>query len=104
MQLLPVRPHLPREEHKLDQTEIDRARDAASNDAHVDAILRLSDAILRGRGSVAKQDIDDARNAGVTDAEIAEIIANIALNVLTNYFNVFVGPENEYPELVTPRS
>ncbi|MEU6323945.1 carboxymuconolactone decarboxylase family protein [Streptomyces sp. NPDC047009] len=89
---------------KLDQAEIGRARDAASNDAHVDAILRLSDAILRGRGSVAKQDIDDARNAGVTDAEIAEIIANIALNVLTNYFNVFVGSENEYPELVTPRS
>ncbi|MFG2368595.1 carboxymuconolactone decarboxylase family protein [Streptomyces mirabilis] len=88
---------------KLDQTEIDHARDAASNDPHVDAILKLSDAIARGRGSVAKQDIEDARQAGVTDEEIAEIIANLALNVLTNYFNVFTDTPSEYPELVTPR-
>jgi uncharacterized peroxidase-related enzyme len=88
---------------KLDPAEVDRAREATSEDAHIDAVLKLSDAILRGRGSVAKTDIDDARNAGVTDAEITEIIANIALNVLTNYFNVFTHPENDFPELVTPR-
>ena len=88
---------------KLDQAEIDRARDAASNTPHVDAILKLSDAIARGHGSVAKEDIEDARKAGVTDQEIAEVIGNLALNVLTNYFNVFTDTPNEYPELVTPR-
>src|SRR5919106_5132602 len=45
---------------KLDQAEIDRARDATSDTPHVDAILKLSDAIARGRGSVAKEDIEDA--------------------------------------------
>jgi uncharacterized peroxidase-related enzyme len=89
---------------KVDQAEIDRARDATSANPHVGAILKLSDAIARGRGSVAKEDLEDARQAGVTDQEIAEIIGHLALNVLTNYFNVFTDTPNEYPELVTPRS
>lgn len=88
---------------KIDQAEIDRARDAASDDSRVDAILKLSDAISRGRGAIAKEDLDDARKAGVTDGEIAEVIANIALNTLTNYFNVFTDTPSEYPELVTPK-
>ncbi|MFG2520161.1 carboxymuconolactone decarboxylase family protein [Streptomyces sp. NPDC048527] len=88
---------------KIDQAEIDHARDAASDDPHMDAILKLSDAIARGRGAVDKQDLDDARRAGVTDAEITEVIGNIALNTLTNYFNVFTDTPSEYPELVTPR-
>lgn len=88
---------------KLDQAEIDHARKVASNDPHVDAILKLSDAIARGRGSVAQEDVADARKAGVTDEEIAEIIANLALNVLTNYFNIFTDTPSEY-ELVTLRN
>lgn len=88
---------------KLDQVEIDHARDGASNDAHTDALLKLSDALTRGRGSIADEDLADARRAGVTDAEIAEIIANIALNVLTNYFNRFNDTPSEYPEKVLPR-
>jgi uncharacterized peroxidase-related enzyme len=88
---------------KLDDVEIEHARSAASSDPHTDAILKLSDAIGRGRGSVADEDIEEARKAGVTDAEIAEIIANLALNVLTNYFNRFNDTPVEYPETVTPR-
>ncbi|WP_432131940.1 carboxymuconolactone decarboxylase family protein [Streptomyces tendae] len=88
---------------KLDELEIEHARSAASSDPHTDAILKLSDAIARGRGSVADEDVEEARKAGVTDAEIAEIIANIALNTLTNYFNRFNDTPVEYPETVTPR-
>ncbi|MGW4171347.1 carboxymuconolactone decarboxylase family protein [Streptomyces chartreusis] len=88
---------------KIDEAEISLARDAASSDPHTDAILKLSDAIARGRGSVAEEDIKEARDAGVTDGQIAEVIANLALNTLTNYFNRFNDTPNEYPELVTPR-
>ncbi|MFJ9539816.1 carboxymuconolactone decarboxylase family protein [Streptomyces sp. NPDC101225] len=88
---------------KLDRAEIERARDAASDDPHTDAVLKLSDAIARGRGSVAEEDVKEARAAGVTDAEVTEIIGNLALNLLTNYFNRFNDTPNEYPELVTAR-
>jgi hypothetical protein len=42
-------------------------------------------------------------NGCVTDAEIGEVVGHIALNVLTNYFNVLAEVENDWP-VVAPRS
>ena len=86
---------------KLDGDEIERARRAESADPHVAALLALSDAIARGRGTISETDIKTARAAGVTDAEIAEVIGNLALNILTNYFNITADTDNEFP-LVAP--
>ncbi|MET7745079.1 carboxymuconolactone decarboxylase family protein [Streptomyces sp. NPDC005385] len=87
---------------KLDAEEIDLARSAQSRDPHVAALLALSDAIARGRGTIDEADLKDARVAGVTDAEIAEVIGNLALNILTNYFNIVAGTDNDFPR-VAPR-
>ncbi|WP_084216191.1 hypothetical protein [Pseudonocardia spinosispora] len=38
---------------------------------------------------------------GVTDTEIAETVGHVALNVLTNYFNVLAAVENDWPVKVT---
>jgi uncharacterized peroxidase-related enzyme len=86
---------------KLDGDEIERARYADSADQHVAALLALSDAIARRRGRIDETDVKTARAAGVTDAEIAEVIGNLALSILTNYFNIAAGTENEFPP-VTP--
>jgi uncharacterized peroxidase-related enzyme len=82
---------------KLDGSEIERARHADSADPHVAALLALSDAIARSRGTIDETAIKTARAAGVTDAEIAEVIGNLALNILTNYFNIVAGTDNEFP-------
>jgi uncharacterized peroxidase-related enzyme len=86
---------------KLDKDEIERARHAESSDPHVAALLALSDAIVRGRGTVDETVIKTARAAGVTDAEIAEVIGTIALTTLTNYFNIVADPDVDFP-VVTP--
>jgi uncharacterized peroxidase-related enzyme len=86
---------------KLDSDEIERARHAESADPHAAAVLALSDAIARGRGTVDENTLKSARAAGVTDAEIAEVVGNLALNILTNYFNLIADTDNEFP-LVTP--
>ncbi|WP_136707394.1 carboxymuconolactone decarboxylase family protein [Agromyces sp. H66] len=88
---------------KLPESELEAARDATSADPHTAALLGLSDEILRSRGSVSADAIPTARAAGVTDAEIGEIVGHIALNVLTNYFNVMAQVENDWP-VVSPRS
>jgi len=82
---------------KVDPEELERARNGESGDAHTAALLALSDAILRSRGDVDAADLDKARVAGVTDAEIGEVVGHIALNVLTNYFNVIADVENDWP-------
>jgi uncharacterized peroxidase-related enzyme len=86
---------------KLHDDEIERARRAESADPHVAALLALSDAIARGRGTIDETAIKTARAAGVTDAEIAEVIGNLALNILTNYFNITADTDSEFPR-VTP--
>jgi uncharacterized peroxidase-related enzyme len=82
---------------KLDAQEIELARSAKSADPHAAALLALSDAIARGHGAIDETDLRAARTAGVTDAEIAEVIGNLALNILTNYFNIVADTDNEFP-------
>lgn len=82
---------------KVDAVELDSARRAESTDAHVAALLKLSNTIAENAGDVDDVDVKAARAAGVTDEEIGEIVANLALNVLTNYFNVLAHVDNDWP-------
>ena len=82
---------------KVDAGELDAARRAESSDAHVAALLALSNAIAEKAGDVGQAALQAARDAGATDEEIGEVVANLALNILTNYFNVLVSVENDWP-------
>jgi uncharacterized peroxidase-related enzyme len=82
---------------QLEADELDLARRAQSADPHTDALLALSDAIARGRGRVSEEVLSAARSAGVTDAEIGEVVGHLSLNVLTNYFNILAEVDNDWP-------
>jgi uncharacterized peroxidase-related enzyme len=82
---------------KVEPAELDSARKGQSNDPHVAALLKLSNNIAENAGDVDAADIEAAREAGVTDEEIGELVANLALNILTNYFNVLAQVDNDWP-------
>jgi uncharacterized peroxidase-related enzyme len=82
---------------RVDAAELDSARRAESDDAHVAAMLELSNTIAENAGDVNDVELKAAREAGVSDEEIGEIVANLALNILTNYFNVLANVENDWP-------
>lgn len=82
---------------KVDAHELDSARRAQSTDPHVAALLALSNTIADNAGDVDDADLKAAREAGVTDEEIGEVVANLALNILTNYFNVLARVDNDWP-------
>jgi uncharacterized peroxidase-related enzyme len=86
---------------KIDDDEIARARHADPADPHIAALSALSDSIMRRRGDIQPAELKAARTVGITDTEIAEVVGNLALNLLTNYFNIVAGTDNDYP-LVTP--
>lgn len=73
------------------------ARDATSADARTEAILHLAVAINDERGGITPTQLADARRSGLSDAEISEIVANVALNVLTNYFNKVADTDIDFP-------
>jgi alkylhydroperoxidase family enzyme len=46
---------------------------------------------------VSDADLSTARQAGVTDAEIAEVVGVVSLNLFTNYFNHVADPQIDFP-------
>lgn len=84
----------------LSDEELIRTREAADDtDPHADAVLRLAREVMRTGGRVEDTALAAARRAGVTDAELAEIVAHIALNTLSNYFNHLAQPDLDFPEV-----
>ena len=81
----------------LSAAEIADARAARSFDSRRDAGLKFVRAVVVQRGQITDAALADARAAGLVDAEIVEMIANIALNVLTNYINHVAATEVDFP-------
>ncbi len=71
----------------LNRAEIDDAIRASAADARTDAILKLARSIVVQRGELTDADLARARGAGLSDGEIVETVANVALNIFENYMS-----------------
>ena len=81
----------------LSTSEIRDARLGTAADPKTEAILWLASKLVEKRGLLSDDDLAAARDAGVTDAEITEVVANTALNLFTNYFNHVAETEIDFP-------
>ncbi|QDT10845.1 carboxymuconolactone decarboxylase family protein [Planctomycetes bacterium K23_9] len=81
----------------LSADQIRDARHAAADDPKSDAILKFASKVVTKRGRVSDADLSVLKAAGVSDGEIAEIVANTALNLFTNYFNHVSEVEVDFP-------
>jgi len=70
----------------VDGEELAKNRRARSSDAKVEAALRFARIVLAGRGAVTEDDFRQVRAAGYSDEQAAEIVAHVAMNVLTSCF------------------
>jgi uncharacterized peroxidase-related enzyme len=83
----------------LGDEEIADSRRGVSPDRKTEAVLRFARQVVTERGWVSDDDVAAVRAGGATDAEIAEIIAAVALNIFTNYFNHVAATEVDFPEV-----
>jgi uncharacterized peroxidase-related enzyme len=81
----------------LSQAEIEDAIRASASDPRTDAILKLARSIVVQRGELTDEDLSRARGAGVTDAEIIETVANVALNIFENYVSHIARVPIDFP-------
>jgi uncharacterized peroxidase-related enzyme len=88
----------------LTDTEISEAREARSNSQKHTAALEFARQVVAKKGWVTDADIEAVRGAGFNDGEVAEIIAHVALNVFTNYFNTAAGVEIDFPKIALRQS
>lgn len=73
------------------------ARRGDAVDPKVAALLQFARAVIEARGRVSDDQLADVRAAGATDAEIVEVVAHVALNVLTNYTNKVAQTVVDFP-------
>jgi len=83
----------------LSTDDIQAARAAISTTPRTDAILKLARAIVVSRGEVTDPDLRAARHAGLGDSEIVETVANVALNIFTNYLNHAAQTVIDFPKV-----
>jgi uncharacterized peroxidase-related enzyme len=91
--------YLGRNMAKLNQTELDAARDFRSEDARADAALRFARRVAESHGRVSDAELATLRAAGFDEAGVVEIVINVALNVLTNYVNNVAQTDIDFPKV-----
>lgn len=87
---------------KLDHEELEKARQFDSSDPEAAALLAFAEAVVHTKGGVSDSDMNAARDAGLTDAQLSDVVGHVAINVLTNYFNKAFEVEVDFP-VVEPR-
>lgn len=85
----------------VDADELARNLEGNASDPKVQALLTLATSIVQNRGFLSDQDLTQARAAGVSDAELVEVVATIAINTFTNYFNHIAQTTIDFPVVET---
>ncbi|QDT69807.1 Carboxymuconolactone decarboxylase family protein [Planctomycetes bacterium MalM25] len=76
---------------------IEAARRSEGIDEASRAVARFASAVLESRGRVSDADLEAFRDAGFGDNAVAEVVAHVALNAYTNFFNNLVGTDVDFP-------
>ena len=81
----------------LNDSDLALARKATASDARSAAAPVFARALVDARGKVNDADVAAVKLAGFSDGEIVEIVAHVALNILTNYLNIAAATEIDFP-------
>ncbi len=81
----------------LDESGIEKARLGTADDPRDAAVLGFAKSLVQNRGHVDDRDLQSLRDQGYSEGDIAEIVANVALNLFTNYFNHVAETEVDFP-------
>ncbi|HET9797471.1 MAG TPA: carboxymuconolactone decarboxylase family protein [Gemmatimonadaceae bacterium] len=87
----------------LTDAELDAAREGTSADPRAAAAMAFARTVAGTRGHVQDADVEAARAAGLDDGDLGEVVAHVALNVFTNYFNSVAGTDLDFPSVRPPR-
>jgi uncharacterized peroxidase-related enzyme len=68
-----------------------------SRDPRTQVLISFAQVIVRGRGHVVDAVLTSMRQAGFSEGEIVDVIATVAINIFTNYFNHIAGTQIDFP-------
>jgi uncharacterized peroxidase-related enzyme len=79
--------------------ELAKNLDGQASDPKVQGAIDFSLAIVRERGWVTDAQFKAAKDAGLSDAEIVEVLAITSTNLFTNYANHLLQTVNDFPKV-----
>jgi len=83
----------------LSNEEMALNRKGGSSDAKAAATVSFAKALNTNLGEITAAEFDAARNAGLTDGEIVEVVAVVALNIFTNIIGKATRVEIDFPKI-----
>ena len=83
----------------LSEIQIDAALKGSAKEVKDAAALKFANVIVEKRGRISDTDFKAVTDAGFTPGEASEIVAHVALNVFTNYFNNVAATEIDFPKV-----
>lgn len=85
----------------VDSDEVVRNLQGEADDPRTGAALQFAQALVVKRAQMTDSELEAVRSAGFSDEEVVEIIANVAANLFTNYFNHIAGTDIDFPPVTT---
>ena len=83
----------------LTPQQIIAARMGEADDPKAQAVLQLVKNLMERRGDLSDEQVAAARQAGLSDAKLGEVVGNVALNTLTNYLNQLARTKVDFPRV-----
>ncbi len=83
----------------LNEAQITSALKATAQDTRTAAALRFAQTVAEKRGQISDADFQAVQAAGFSEGEVGEIVAHVAINVFTNYFNNVAKTEIDFPRV-----
>jgi uncharacterized peroxidase-related enzyme len=85
----------------LSEEQIVDARQGTNEAPLEHAVAEVANRIVTQKGWLTDEDVAAARSAGIDDELLLEVIANVSLNLLTNYTNHIVQTDIDFPAVST---
>ncbi len=81
----------------MTEEEIVDIRKGHATDPKIQSLLDFVFTVVDKRGKITDNDYRKIREAGYSEGEVVEIIANVVQTIFTNYFNHIAQTEIDFP-------
>jgi len=81
----------------LGDRDIDKARHGSAYDPFDKLVTSFALTLVRDRAELSDEQFAAAREAGLDDELMVEIVLNVTVNVMTNYLNKLASTEIDFP-------
>ncbi|WP_038174839.1 carboxymuconolactone decarboxylase family protein [Vibrio pacinii] len=81
----------------IDKAQVLAARQGKAEDALDQALVTFAIQVVEQRGAISDEQFDAARQGGIDDELMIEVLAQITANTFTNYTNHVVQTEIDFP-------